>query len=235
MLLTDSGNGCTAISSVTIPENNTPPTANAGLTQELNCINPTLVIDGTNSDGGTGITYLWTTGDGMILSGGNTLTPEIISEGTYELLVTNTTSGCTSTSSVIITESFEDPQIVILPPAELNCTANTTLIDGTGSSNGTNYIYLWTTTNGNITLGETTLEPQIDAAGDYELLITDTSNGCTSTESVTVTESVDLPNAEALVMDNLTCVTTEVTLSGGSSSTGSVSYTHLTLPTIYSV
>ena len=220
LLLTDSGNGCTAISSVTIPENNTPPTANAGLTQELNCINPTLVIDGTNSDGGTGITYLWTTGDGMILSGGNTLTPEIISEGTYELLVTNTTSGCTSTSSVIITESFEDPQIVILPPAELNCTANTTLIDGTGSSNGTNYIYLWTTTNGNITLGETTLEPQIDAAGDYELLITDTSNGCTSTESVTVTESVDLPNAEALVMDNLTCVTTEVTLSGGSSSTG---------------
>ena len=65
----------------------------------IDCNNSTITIDGVGSSTGTSFTYLWTTSDGTIDSGQNTLNPTVSSAGTYTLTVTNTDNGCEETVS----------------------------------------------------------------------------------------------------------------------------------------
>ncbi|WP_408032017.1 Ig-like domain-containing protein, partial [Tenacibaculum xiamenense] len=76
--------------------------AEAGANVELTCNNRTPSLDGTGSST-VDVTYLWTTTDGTIDSGSTTLNPVISSTGTYTLTVTNTSSGCVSTDTVMCT------------------------------------------------------------------------------------------------------------------------------------
>jgi len=221
LTLTNSVNGCTAISSVTILENNNAPTVEAGSTMELNCNNETLTIVGTTQDTSTTLIYSWTSADGNIVSGENSLAPMIDMEGTYELMITNTATGCMSVDDVIITSNFQAPTADAGMTDELNCTQAFATLDGANSSAGTGIIYQWTTTDGNIVSGENTLNPDVDMPGDYELLVTDLANGCTATEMVTITQSVDLPTAAVADASDLTCTTLSLDLDGGNSSTGS--------------
>ena len=220
LTLTNTMNGCTAISTVTIPENNTPPAADAGAPMELNCYNGILNLDGTNSETGVDLTYLWTTADGNIISGETTLTPEIDALGMYELLITNTQTGCTSIAQVNVSEDFQDPVVDAGPSFELNCTEVVTTLNGGGSSTGSNFTYEWTTLDGNILSGENTLNPEVDEPGMYELLVTNTDNGCTALENVIITQDIQQPTAEAGTAAELTCATTTLTLDGSNSSTG---------------
>ena len=220
LTLTNAINGCTAISSVTILENNNEPTAEAGSTMELNCNNEQLTIVGTTSDTSTNLVYTWTSIDGSIVSGENSLAPEVDEAGTYELTITNPTTGCISTDNVIITSNFDAPMVDAGDTDELNCTQPFATLDGAGSSAGTGFIYQWTTQNGNIVSGETSLNPDVNMAGDYELLVTNLANGCTASEMVTITEDIELPTAAAAMADDLTCTDISLELDGSNSSSG---------------
>ena len=115
---------------------------------------------------------------------------------------------CTAVTSVTVPENTNAPTAVVNPNVpSIGCNNLTISLDGIGSSTG-DFTYLWTTSNGFIISGETTLNPLVNMAGNYQLLVTDNSNGCTAIESVSVTGNTTPPT---------------------------VSYTHLTLPTICSV
>ena len=108
-------NGCIATARVTTTLDNLAPIAiitNSGL--ELNCITTSTLLTAT----GTGTSYLWT--------GGSTAsTLSVMSAGTYMVTV-STANGCTSTSSVVITESKTIPSASITPSAmALTCSAPT--------------------------------------------------------------------------------------------------------------
>ena len=91
---------------------------------------------------------------------------------------------------------------------------------GNGSSVGPNFTYEWTTPNGNISCDPTLLNSCADQPGTYNLLVTNTANGCTATDPVTVTGGISLPNAEANVNGEITCAVTTLALSGAGSSVG---------------
>ena len=220
LILTNATNGCTAISAVTVVDNNNEPTAEAGITLELNCNDEMLTLSGTTTDTSSTLIYEWTTPDGNIVSGENTLNPEINLEGTYQLMITNTATGCVSTDDVIITSDFTTPIADAGATDELNCTQPFATLDGNGSSTGVEYIYLWTTQNGNIVSGENTLNPDVNMAGDYELLVTNIVNGCTSIEVVSITENINEPDVSIAVAADLTCDLTAFELDGSASSTG---------------
>ncbi len=220
LTLTNITNGCTAISSATVVENNDSPNVEAGATMELNCNNENLSIIGSTSDVSTDFIYEWSTADGNIISGNNDLTIDVDSEGTYQLMITNTATGCTATDNVIITSNFTAPTADAGATDELNCTQIFTTLDGNGSSLGTNYIYQWTTSNGNIITGDNTLNPEIDMPGDYQILVTDLANGCTATESVFISQNITPPNADAGVANDLTCTNESFELDGSNSSVG---------------
>ncbi len=192
LIVTNTSNGCTQQSTVNVTENTTAPIADAGSSSELNCTINQLSLNGNNSSSGGNIEYLWTSSDGNIVSGEDSTTPVVDEQGTYTLLVTNSDNGCTSTSNVIVTENLSTPSADAGNTDELNCNTTVITLDGNDSSNGTDFSYQWTTSNGNIVSGSTTLTPNVDESGMYELEVTNNINGCTATSNVMITEADDL-------------------------------------------
>ncbi|RMG80826.1 MAG: PKD domain-containing protein, partial [Bacteroidetes bacterium] len=188
LLVTNTTNGCTAETSVFVSEDLAEPTATAAANDVLTCIQNPVAIDGTGSSQGNEFSYEWTTSDGNIVSGENTLMPDVDAAGNYTLVVTNDQNGCTASVSVVVEENTTPPVVQIEDPNAVGCAQTTQTLDATGSSGGGTLSANWTTSDGNIVSGENTLTPTVDAAGTYTLTLTDDSNGCTAESSVTVEE-----------------------------------------------
>ena len=163
--------------------------------QEITCTNNTINLGAPNSSMGAQYTYLWTTQNGNIISGNTTLDPLIDSAGVYQLLVTNTDNGCTEVAIVQVVQDIEEPMVTIEMPLSLTCADSVVSLDASGSNTGIDYTYQWSTTNGNIVSGGNTLTPLVNEAGNYNLEITNTINGCTNQSTVQVEEDINEPVA----------------------------------------
>ena len=187
-------NGCTKSTTTIVSANITPPSANAGPVQILGA-GGTATLNGTGSSTGAQYTYLWTTTGGNIQSGGSTLMPIVNAAGTYTLKVTNTQNGCTSTASTQVTAPATIPVAEAGPNITVTCLNNSgpIMLNGTGSSVGTEFAYLWNTTNGNISAGATTLMPTVTTSGTYGLVVTNILSGATATDVVDVIFNTQAP------------------------------------------
>lgn len=214
LTVTDQANGCEAISTVIVDEDTILPTAQISPPQEINCEFPSITIDGSNSSNNGNYTYTWTTSNGSIVSGGNTLTPEVDAGGTYDLTILNNDSGCEESASVLVPENMDTPDAQIATPDLITCTALEITIDGTNSTGNGPLVYTWTTQDGTIVSGDSTLTPTVNTAGTYDLLITNTASNCTSTASVVVTEDNELPTADAGQSFFIDCSNPQVILDG---------------------
>ncbi|RMG86971.1 MAG: hypothetical protein D6714_03230, partial [Bacteroidetes bacterium] len=220
--ITNVQTGCQDTAQILVTEDLTPPDADAGPTNELNCDVPTLELNGLNSSQGPEYVYAWQTTDGHIVAGAGTLVPVIDAPGMYEIIVTNTLNGCTATDQVAITQSIEVPVAQALPPDTLTCAVGEVVIDAGLSSQGTNFEYQWTTADGNIVSGENSLTPVVNQPGTYQLWINNLDNGCENTLDVAVGQDIVPPVAVVSPADNLTCTVKEVALSGENSSVGAL-------------
>ena len=217
LLVTNTTNGCTASSDVVVSSIQDLPAATAGTDEVLSCTVTELILDGTGSEAGTDITYQWTTDNGNIVSGGETLNPTINAAGTYILEVINNANGCSSTDEVIITEDVNLPSADAGSDAVIDCNnADATLI--ATASTGVDFTYQWTDADG--TVLSTELEAIVDAGGTYTFEVVNTTNGCTNSSTVEVTEELDLPLADAGVDAEFDCTTVELTLDGSQSDSG---------------
>lgn len=213
-------NGCSSSASVQVDTDVELPVADAGATITLTCNDPSLSLDGSNSSQGAVFVYQWTTQGGNIVSGNTEINPTVDQAGTYNLEVLNTDNGCMSTAAVTVAEDFVAPVADAGATFELDCNATSTQLNGVGSSQGNNFDYLWTSNNGNIENGETSLTPTINAPGLYELLVINTDNGCTETAQVTITQDANAPTVQVAQPDVLTCDQTSLNLDAGNSSQG---------------
>lgn len=219
LTVTDNGNGCTASDEVTVIENADIPVANAGTSMTLDCVNNSAMLDGTGSSTGANISYLWTTVNGNIVNGANTLNPTVDTAGEYCIEVSDNSNGCVSIACVTVTADFAIPTIVIASPNDIDCNNFCVMLDATGSSQGNNFIYQWT--GPNILNGATTLIAEVCSVGTYELVVTNTTNGCTASAAVVVSESTTAPTISINISDELNCNNSSVTISAVSSATNS--------------
>lgn len=206
MTVTDD-NGCEDMSAFTISATE-GPTADAQTDDTIDCSTVEVIVSGAGSSEGDDIAYEWTSSDGAIVSGSDAIDAVVSAAGTYTLAVTNTTTGCVTEVSVTVDANVDAPAAAIADPTELNCNISMTTLDGSESSEGDNITYAWSTDDGNIASGANTDSPEVDVAGTYTLLVTNSDNGCTSTESVTVVADEELP-AVSVVDLELDCSTTE--------------------------
>ena len=220
LLITNTSNGCTSTDVAVVDDDLAPPVAVVAPGGEITCVNPNLQLSGAGSSTGPNFSYNWTTVSGNISMGGNTLTPTVTAVGTYVLQVTNTTNGCTSTASTMVTSNANVPTSIAAPQGIITCSVLSVLVDGTGSSSGSNYSYQWSTSDGEILGGQGTLQLNAGAPGTYTLLVTDTQNNCTASFSTLVDSDLAPPIANAGAADTLTCVQPSLSLDGSSSSTG---------------
>ncbi len=219
LLITDFNNGCTREEEVVVLQNISTPTAEAGPDLIINCDHPTGIIGSSNNPAGLGFDLQWTTVGGNFTTPVNGPTATINAPGTYQLLITATANGCTATDNLQVVSDFVPPMADAGITAELNCIQNTVSLTGTGST-GPNFVYQWSTIGGNIQSGPNTLTPLVNAAGTYNLLITNTVNGCTTTDQVIITQSADVPVAVAGTPQTLTCAVTTTSLNGAGSTSG---------------
>jgi gliding motility-associated-like protein len=134
--------------------------------------------------------------------------------GSWELLITNTVNGCTSTETVLVDQNTNVPTAAVDFAGMLTCDVNEITVDGSASttSNGGSLEYEWTD-------GSNSPTATFDAPGTYELTITDVFNNCTATQSFTIEED-ELPpvaDIQALTSSTISCDEPSLVFNGSGS------------------
>ncbi|MFK8006032.1 MAG: gliding motility-associated C-terminal domain-containing protein [Saprospiraceae bacterium] len=192
--------------------------ADGNIDCETNLVNLEASVNASTMD----VIYNWTA-----MMGGNITSPDPTqlmiqadAAGIYEFVALDTLTGCTDTVSLEILNDMDAPTANAGMEMELPCTATSIFLDGSGSSMGDDFVYLWTTTNGSIVTGtETDFNPEVNLVGTYMLMVTDTTNGCASTDQVDVISSQAV-DAIAATPVNLDCGVISILLDGTGSSAG---------------
>ena len=152
-------------------------------------------IDTTVTGGtiGSGYTYAWSvTVGGTDISASTSADQLDLKAGTYTVVVTDA-NGCTQTDSYTLTE----PDVLTVSGVvkqyiggiQVSCNgANDGEIDTTVAGGATDYTYAWSVTGGGTDISASTSADQLDLkAGTYTVVVTD-ANGCTETDSYTLTQ-----------------------------------------------
>ncbi|MFM2388158.1 MAG: hypothetical protein RL660_2915, partial [Bacteroidota bacterium] len=205
--VTDS-KGCTTTSSVTITQPAAALTATIGAPTHINCFGQTTGAATVTAAGGTSAySYAWTGG------GGTAATASNLAAGTYSVTITDS-KGCTSTSSVTITQPAAALTATMGSPTHINCFGQSTGAATVTAAGGTPaYTYSWS--GGGGTSATTSSRP----AGTYTVTVTD-SKGCTTTASVTITQPAAALTATMGTPTHINCFgqstgTATVTAAGG--------------------
>jgi hypothetical protein len=176
---------CFDTETITVNADFDVPTLNLSCLNGLNCLTPTATINSATNAGTA--TYNWT-GPG-IQSGQGTGNIVVNAAGTYSLTVTDNSNGCQSSANNIIAENFTTPSITIGIQDTLSCLSPVIPIQNVTVNNSNNYSLAWSTVDGFIVDGNNTIVPNVSVSGDYTLLATDNSSGCTDTQNVFIPES----------------------------------------------
>ncbi len=213
--VTDPVNGCTSTASTVVTEDKVAPQIqlNGGL---LDCNQTSLNLTG-NVQPASGISVQWLRDGSPIVGSSTTLSVQL--PGTYTLLVTNTSNGCTAEQSAQVTQDIAVPDVAVTEGV-LTCTAPDLVLTGSSATPGVTY--LWAGPGG---FNATSPQPTVTVPGAYVLTVT-APNGCTNQATAQVTEDKDLPLAMASAANILDCAQPSTTLSStGSSSGPDISYT----------
>ncbi len=145
------------------------PMADAGAPGTLTCEDPQITLGGNGSSTGGNIAYAWS-------NGATSLNNPVTTGGTYTLTVTNTSTGCSAVSEVIIDSNQENPTIGSINEMSVSCAEGTDgMIELIGVSGGEGpYSYSIDGVNFVPTNSFTNLVP-----GAYTITVMD-QNGCTS-------------------------------------------------------
>lgn len=210
--VTDNANGCSANASIVVYANQTAPDAQISAPATITCTTPAISLSGSSV--ATPITVVWTTNDGVIASGSTSFTPSVTKGGTYVMSVTNTSTGCSNSASVLVSEDKGKPVLSIdKSPASLSCAYPKVSLNGTAAAASLQ----WTGPASATILNATTSTPTVDKPGRYYLTATG-SNGCFSKDSTDVAGNFQMPqNLVIAAPGTLTCTTPTVQLSGSSS------------------
>ncbi|MEN0006050.1 MAG: gliding motility-associated C-terminal domain-containing protein [Bacteroidota bacterium] len=185
-------NGCTFTDSILVEQDFEAPVVQIGAAEELDCRVLSTLLDANGSSVGAEFEPVWTTSDGIIVSGNESLTPEVSAGGWYFLELTNTTNGCSTLDSILVKEDRVFPIADAGQDQDWDCLIPGANLDGSGSSVGPEFQLEWFF-EGNL-FAENITTPTVNDPGLYILEVLDQSNGCMATDSVLV-----IPDQNALV------------------------------------
>ena len=182
--------GCKDTSDVMIHLDQAKPTVVASVQDILTCTRTSIPLDATLSDSGSNYTINWNsiTG-GIIQTGDNPLLPTVQAPGRYQLIILNEQNGCADTTQITVEQDINDPIANAGEDFELDCLSPTASLDGSGSLPQNNLSYQWSSSDGTLEGATNIATPVISTPGSYQLLVTDTSNGCTDEATVNITSN----------------------------------------------
>ena len=178
---------CTAVASVTIGQNTTPPTVVAAAKDEISCNTPEVSLSSVGSSMGGNFKYSWSTPDGHILTGSEEPALLVDAPGTYILLITNTSNGCTATAEALVTENTNYPTSLQLSVTQPGCNDKPGAIQVL-SVDGGEGPYVFSMDGGITFLNNSTFGSL--AGGQYTLRVQDV-NGCEYEQNVELIAPVE--------------------------------------------
>ncbi|MCF8236760.1 MAG: gliding motility-associated C-terminal domain-containing protein [Saprospiraceae bacterium] len=150
----------------------------------LNCLQSEVTLDATGSSSGTGFVLQWSTADGQIQSGGNSLFPTVNLPGTYQLSILDEKSLCLSTSSILVYQDTMAPVADAGVDKLIPCGQALPVLSGSNSSGQGNLSFHWSTVDGAIVTPPDQMDILPADPGHYLLTVVDPVNGCTDTDEV---------------------------------------------------
>jgi|GEM_PF-613847 len=215
--ITNTSNGCsTNAVQVAVGINTLVPTVNISPNASVTCSPSPVVITVTATPANS--TYTWT-GAGIVGSANNA-SVSVNTAGTYSLSITDPLNGCiNNTISATVGTNTTSPTLSLASTnTVITCSnASSTL---TATSNVT-YTPIWTIPSGGIATNPVTAT----TAGDYTATVTDASNGCSTSQTITLITNTTPPNVNAGAAVVMPCNSSTTTLLGTSTTTDAVSYT----------
>ncbi|MBK9721625.1 MAG: T9SS type A sorting domain-containing protein [Saprospiraceae bacterium] len=189
--VTDAGNKCFDVDSVVVLDKRVFPNIQSSNDTTLNCVFLETELKGTSKDLQTKF-YWKKQNDTSFLIQGKSILVNV--DAKYILHVKDTINLCVSKDTIEIKKDQLVPEAIANPEKDVSCINTEVIIDGSASSKGANFKYLWTSANGNIVTGANTLMPIVNKGGDYEFQVENTQNFCKAFATVIVFEQT-IPEA----------------------------------------
>lgn len=176
--ITHPRNGCSLTDSIEVIEDTSVPSIQLS-DLYLSCTTPSENASPTISPAGNYL-YQWTGAGGFV---SNQLQPQFANAGVYTLAVIVPANGCESSASMEVFADFAAPLLAFADDT-LNCLD--TLIQLNGTITPANNVQIsWTGPNG---FASNAINPDVSAGGNYQLNVTNLTNGCASSTTVNVEE-----------------------------------------------
>lgn len=191
--------GCKASAILDLPSDFPLLQLELGVSGPVFCSPDTVTL--TAATASAGVVFAWAGPNGFAAtdSVAQTTLP-----GLYFATAFDTIVGCLALDSIFVVGD------TILPIADagtgftLDCEVLSGSLNGGASSLDSTFQYQWTTADGNITAGDTTLLPTVDAGGTYTLTVTNPRNGCSAASAVFVEQFTPLV-FDSVAVQNVTC------------------------------
>lgn len=182
----------------------------------LPCEGATIALNGNGSSAGPEVTYQWSTVDGHILSGENSLQPIVDEAGIYTLQVRHDygSGECNAVATVQVSIDPNGLTAGIDPPPSIDCGHPQVMLHAFSSHPGVQYA--WTSADGILSGGQDSDSPTVAAPGLYDLLVTDPATGCQATATATVAANTLPPFLQTESPDTLSCTVPTVSLTAAS-------------------
>lgn len=163
---------------------NSQPTINITPSASLVCTGDSISLDAGTS--GANLSIVWKP------NGETTNDIFVKTADTYEVVVTNTSTGCLDSANVTITES-QPPVLAMSAP--FFCQGDSTMV----SAGVSGMTYAWTPS------GNTTESFYVSTEATHDVTVTDPTTGCTATGSILADQSPDPKPTVTLPEDSMMC------------------------------
>nr|MBX2878193.1 hypothetical protein [Saprospiraceae bacterium] len=208
--------GCITNDQVQVDIQSAPPVAAAGPDQELTCQDNLIVLDGTGSATGSSIVYQWSSNqNASCLQGETTANPVVSCAGMYVLEVRDTVSGCFSVDSVVVQNSDELPDVIVVPDTNFTC-ADSLIVLVTELPTPGSFGFEWCEigVNGQAVDGScrATLDYEVRTPGQYRFRVEDFQSGCINEFTVNVGADTITPLVNAGPDETLVCTSPSMQL-----------------------
>jgi len=218
LTLTNENTGCFGQVCDSVFQIADPPLISAGPDTSLTCGITSINLSG-DPGAGTGLVFEWSTPDGCLMSDPASAGVLIACPGQYVFGVTDTTTGCFTADSLVVTLQTDPPLVQILPPDALTCYQPQVLLDGSGSEPAGELTYYWTT-DGAVSGPVDEATAMAIAPGVYQLMVENIFTQCKDSAFVIVDSEIIYPAAVAGPDTAFNCYHSQVQLDGSASSQG---------------
>ena len=225
--------GLTACDTVEVAADTAAPIANIqDFLLALTCpeLDTCYALDVSGTSQGPTITYEWASLDGNFCTPTDILNVEILGDGTYELVVTDQSNGCTDSDNIEVqlADFLYDAEID-LEDIQMDCGDTDTVITASVSPLGGDLTFEWSTFTGEIIGPANELTVTVNALTPHDVFyftVTNNINLCTDVDSIDVFAPVNCnPECAATALGDLDCNNDTVLLSAfGSSVDTNITY-----------